>query len=83
MELERSLIGLHLLRWIFLDRNILEGNRVDLDWSGVFCCTIEMLNNGTISFSIQLKLQLQILLLQGNLQLASLVLQERTITIVR
>ena len=40
-------------------------------------------NNGNISFSIQLKLQLQISLLQGNLQLASLVLQEKTITIVR
>ena len=40
-------------------------------------------NNGNISFSIQLKLQLQITLLQGNLQLASLVLQEKTITIVR
>ena len=34
-------------------------------------------NNGNISFSIQLKLQLQISLLQGNLQLASLVLQEK------
>ena len=33
--------------------------------------------NGNISFSIQLKLQLQISLLQGNLQLASLVLQEK------
>ena len=40
-------------------------------------------NNGNISFSIQLKLQLQISLLQGNLQLASLVLQEKTLTIVR
>ena len=40
-------------------------------------------NNGNISFSIQLKLQLQISPLQGNLQLASLVLQEKTITIVR
>ena len=34
-------------------------------------------NNGNISFSIQLKLQLEISLLQGNLQLASLVLQEK------
>ena len=34
-------------------------------------------NDGNISFSIQLKLQLQISLLQGNLQLASLVLQEK------
>ena len=40
-------------------------------------------NNGNISFSIQLKLQLQTSLLQGNLQLASLVLQEKTITTVR
>ena len=40
-------------------------------------------NNGNISFSIQLKLQLQISLLQGNLQLASLILQEKTIKIVR
>ena len=38
---------------------------------------------GIILFSIQLKLQFQILLLQGNLQLASLVLQETTLRIVR
>ena len=38
---------------------------------------------GIILFSIQHKLQFQILLLQGNLQLASLVLQETTLRIVR
>ena len=34
-------------------------------------------NNGNISFSIQLKIKLQISLLPGNLQLASLVLQKK------